>query len=290
MAKKQKIIAVLLLIFSINISLQAQKITLSSINKIEAGKEFLFTVNIPSNSMSGISKIEVELPNGFQTEWRNKANANFKFENQVATFQWLKFPEDSEIEISLNITIPPNIDGYYVIKANAYFFRIGEPIKINIEPKVILVIKNDAVSEKTLLEQKEKTLISYKEFKSEGVACIRQVPFIKNNEVIVNLLVSKGNFNKYGKIQETIPIGYKAVNIKSHNAMFVYNKKKNVIKYLWMNMPEKEKFIVSYKLIPLKNIDESSPFLIFGDFYYSDNNQTKVTEIKERGIELSNVE
>lgn len=290
MKKKQKIISLFLFIFSLSTLLQAQKITLNSIDKIEAGREFLLSISIPSNLMNGISKMEIELPNGFKTELRNKANASFKFENQIATFQWLKFPEDTEIEISLNINTPPNIDGYFVIKASAYFFKANEPIKINVEPKVILVIKNATISEKTLLEQKEKTLISYKEFKSEGVACIRQVPFVKNNEVIVNLLVSKGDFNKYGKIQERIPMGYKAVNIKSHNAMFVYNKKKNIIKYLWMNMPGKEKFIVSYKLIPLKEIDDSNPFLIFGDFYYSDNNQTKVIEIKERGIELSNVE
>lgn len=282
--------SLLLLCFMVYFTINAQKIELNSINKIEAGKEFLLTIDIPSNLMHGVSKIEIELPNGFKTESREKANSNFRFENQTAIFQWLKFPENTQIEISLNVIIPLDIDGYYMIKAKAYHFRNNEPVKINIEPKVIMVVKNINVTKEDLIEQNKKTLISYKEFKSEGVACIRQVPYVKNNEVFVNLLVSKGNFNKYGKIQEQIPIGYKVVNIKSYNAMFVYNEKQRIIKYLWMNMPAKEKFIVSYKLIPTQKIDESNPFLIFGNFYYSDNNKTEMVEIKERGIELSGVE
>jgi len=91
----------------------------------------------------------------------------------------------------------------------------------------------------------------------------------------------------YGKIQENIPPGYEAVNVKSQNAIFVYNKRQNIVKYLWMNMPEKPQYIVSYKLIRTAKVDESNPFLIFGTFSYAINNQTLTIDIQERGIDLS---
>lgn len=282
-------LAISLLLSGIQVYSLEQDILISAPKKVKAGDSFILIVNIPSNLLQGISRLQLDIPNGFDVKVLNTENSKFKFENQIALFQWLQFPTNEEVEVSININTPNNIDGYFVIKASAFYLTNNEPVKINIEPKIITVEANDNVEDDMVLI-KQKTKFSYAEFKSEGVACIRQVPYLNEKDIIVNLLVIKGGFNKYGKIQEKIPVGYKVANIKSQNAIFVYNEKQRTIKYMWMNMPDKEKFVVSYKLTPTAEVDENNPFLIYGNFHYADNKNTVSVEIKERGIDLENIE
>lgn len=265
-----------------------QDILISTPKEVQSGEEFLLVINIPANLMEGIAKLEIEIPNGFEASVRKTANAEFTEEPNNASFRWLKFPKNQEVEVSLTVKSPQNTDGYFVIKANAYFLAQNEPVRINIEPKIFTLVNANSIDDDMLVIN-EKTTVTFENFKSEGIACIRQVPYLKEGEVYVNILVSKGDFNKYGKIQEKIPTGYKVVNLKSQNAIFVYNENQSQIKYMWMNLPDKEKFVVSYKLIPVQDIDESVPFLIFGKFFYADSKTTKKVEIKERGIELGNM-
>lgn len=262
------------------------EILINTPKEVIAGNDFLVVVNIPANYLEGISRIEFQFPNGFEAKVKKASNADFKFENQNGLFQWLTFPKNEEVEISMLVSVAPTIEGYFVIKASGSYLKHDEPVRIDLFPQII-TIKPGNMSEMDIIQQNELTKYTYEEFNSEGVACIRQVPYIKDSEVIVNLLVSKGDINKYGKIQEQIPVGYDVVNVKSQNAIFVYNKGQRIVKYMWMNMPTKAKFIVTYKLVPTEIIPEDEPFLIFGEFFYAENNKTLTVDIQERGIELS---
>lgn len=280
-----RIISLFLVVWG-GLSLYSQEDILINIpDKVKAGNEFLMVVNIPENHMTGISRLQLELPHGFTAYAKEKQHGDFKFEKQKAQFMWLNYPVDKELELTLGVSTPATIEGYFVIKGMANWIENNEPQRTNIYPKVITVLAGEK-SEADILDNIEKTKVSYEQFKSEGVACIRQVPYVEDGFIRVNLLVSKGEYNKYGKIQEKIPPGYEVENIKSHNAIFVFNKNQNLVKYMWMNMPEQDKFIVSYKLRETKNVDDSNPFLIYGTFYYADNNKTIPVDIQERGIEL----
>jgi hypothetical protein len=262
------------------------EILINTPKEVIAGNDFLMIISIPTNYLEGISRIEFEFPNGFEAKVTNTNNADFKFSNQKALFQWLSFPKNKEVEISLTVSTAPTIEGYFVIRGVGSYLKHDEPVRVELFPQIITVKASD-VSELALIQQKELTKISFDEFQSEGVACVRQVPYLEDSAIVVNLLVSKGDFNKYGKIQEKIPVGYEVVNVKSHNAIFVYSQKQRLVKYMWMNMPEKPKFVVSYKLVPTSEVSEDDPFLIYGEFYYADNNKTTSVNIQERGIDLS---
>lgn len=264
---------------------QNDGILINAPNNVKSGDEFLMVMSIPENYMQGVARLQIILPDGFTAKVKKTENADFKFKDQKATFQWLSFPVNRDIEISLSVSVASTIEGYFVVKGVANWINSTEPLHANIYPQVITVLKGET-TEDDLLARLRETKITYDDFESEGVACIRQVPFEKNGEVIVNIMVSKGDFNRYGKVQERIPSGYRVENIKSHNAIFVYNERQNMVKYMWMNMPSTSKFIVSYKLIPVKEIDDSNPFIIYGTFYYAVNNQTETVDIQERGIEL----
>ncbi len=107
----------------------------------------------------------------------------------------------------------------------------------------------------------------------------------ENNEIIVNLLVNKGDLKDFGKIQEQIPRGYNAISIKSKNSIFTY--KNSIIKFLWMNMPPEAQFTVSYKLVPEGTIPDDQAFLISGTFSYAESERTKTINIAERNVDLS---
>jgi len=264
---------------------QEEDILIIAPKKVKAGNEFLLIISLPANHMQGVARLQIELPDGFTAISKKTINSDFKFENQKATFQWLSYPVNQVVEVSMSVMVAPTIEGYFVIKGIANWIKSTEPLRSNIYPQVITVLPGETTQE-DLLELKKETKFTYDEFTSEGVVCIRQVPYEKDGEIIVNVMVNKGDFNKYGKIQEKIPIGYRVENVKSHNAIFIFNERQNTIKYMWMNMPSQSKFVVTYKLIPTMEIDDSNPFIIYGTFYYADNNKTKTVNIQERGIEL----
>ena len=130
--------------------------------------------------------------------------------------------------------------------------------------------------------------IEYSYIKEQGVTAIRQKPYLDDdNNAIVNILVSKGELSSFGKIEETIPPGYMAESIVSNSAIFVFNKSNRKVKYLWMNMPAMNQFVISYKLVPEEGRLENIPFIITGEFMYAEGSTSKTKEILERNIELS---
>jgi hypothetical protein len=118
------------------------------------------------------------------------------------------------------------------------------------------------------------------------VQCIRQVPYQPEDDQTykVNLLVNKGNKEKFAKIQESVPEGYQAVKEDAKGAIFTF--KNQTAKFLWMNLPSEKMFVVSYKLIPESN-PEGNPD-IDGDFSYIENEATREIDIIERQVDLSN--
>jgi hypothetical protein len=254
--------------------------------EVKAGNEFIAVVSLPKGQLHGVSRLQLKLPNGFSATERNSAQADFKFENQKVSFFWLNYPENLAIELSFNVSVSPTIEGYFVFKGEANWMDQKEPFRTEIYPQVITIKAGDK-SEEELLQSLEKTRFKYDVLETEGINCLRQVPFAEDGAIIVNLLINKGDLNKYGKIQEKIPMGYKVENLKSQNAIFVYNERQNIVKYMWMSMPAKPRFVVSYKLIPTNKVDDSNPFLIVGSFYYAENNQTTSVDIQERGIVIS---
>lgn len=282
----KQLILLFLLIIVTKVGSAQDEILLNFPKEVQAGNEFLLVVSIPENYMSGAARFQLVFPNGFSATARKTENADFKFETNKASFFWLNFPQNQVVDISLNVTSAPGMEGYFIIKGESNWLKEQHAYRTELYPQVLTVKPGD-MTEEALQLSFEKTRFKYEELETQGVTCLRQVPYEEQGEIIVNLLINKGDLNRYGKIQENIPSGYEVVNLKSQNAIFVYNKNQNIVKYLWMNMPEKPQFIVSYKLVPTTKIEESNPFLIFGTFSYALNNQTITLDVLERGIDLS---
>lgn len=263
----------------LNLVLFAQEIKIDAPQEVTAGNSFFVTINLSENCLNGIARYSLSLPNGFQAEARSTANADFKFEDQKAVFQWLNFPQNKSVELSLQVSTTVSAQGTFALKSFASYLQEDEPKRLVGAPHILTVQASDQAAGQEL---------NLHELKNNGISCIRQVPYYnEEGQIQVNLLINKGNFKEYGKIQEKIPVGFRVVNLMSQNAIFIYNEKLRTVKYMWMTLPTKEQFMVSYVLIPDEDYREDTPFLIYGSFQYAENKETRQVDIQERGIEIS---
>jgi len=264
------------------------KLTIKSPREVRAGSNFQITFIIQKNQYHGNVRLQIEIPQGFTVTAKSNDNSIFRFEDQRAIFQWTNLPsvQDDDIKVSLQVSSDQSMLGYSVFRPSIVEIINGEAIRNDFTAHAIMITEPDK-SASELKKSNAKTNYSFDEIQKEGLCCIRQVPFDNDGEIIVNILVSKGQNTNYGKVQEKVPYGYIASNIDSKNGIFVFNQTQNLVKYMWMNMPTDEQFIISYKLTPTNNVRKEQAFVIQGVFYYTADNQTKSVNIQERRIELT---
>lgn len=252
---------------------------------IQAGSDITVNVSINKNKLDDLGRFTMQLPNGFNVIEKKSANGEFRFQEQKVIIQWLKLPfYQEELEISFLIQINPTVQGYFVINGSFEYIENEKLNRVDIYPHVITVNPISTQDTPFLITSEKK--IDVTNIVGDEISCIRQKPFInENEEIIVNILVTKKGLNKFGKIQEQIPVGYNAVSLKSNNSIFVFNKNNRIVKLLWMNLPSEPQFIVSYKLISTQEVSQDA-FIITGTFFYAESNTSSQIEIVERNVEF----
>ena len=246
-----------------------------------AGDEFLVELTLNKGDIEGFARFQQELPVGFTAVARQTANGEFKFEDQKVKIQWMRVPFDRVVVVSYAIQVAPTISGTFNFEGKFSYIENNNVQTITTAPKTITII-GDEIAAGTA--EQAQTTYSYQNVSLKNIDCIRQKPFLnENNEIIVNLMVNKGDLKDFGKIQEQVPVGYKAESIKSKNSIFTF--KNSIIKFLWMSMPPENQFVVSYKLIP-EGAASDQAFLISGTFSYAENERTKTINIAERAVDL----
>ena len=130
----------LCILLLVSFSISAQNIIINAPATVEAGEEFIVKVKLPKNCFSGISRFSLDFPKEFNVIGKNIDNATFKFENGVAVFQWLTYPDNKDIELSVKVSVPLVAQGHYVIKPAGSYIKDSEMQKVVIEPVVVSVL------------------------------------------------------------------------------------------------------------------------------------------------------
>lgn len=249
----------------------------------DAGSEFLVEVTIKKGDVEGFARFQQTLPVGFTAVARQTANGDFSFVDQKVKIQWMRVPYDREFVVSYSIQVDPSISGTFDIDGSFSYIMDNSVQTANLESTAIEIVNKDTAA----IAMVDQVTYSYQNVSIKTVDCIRQKPYLNDdNEIIVNLMVNKGNLDQFGKIQEQIPVGYRAESLRSKNSIFTY--KNHIVKFLWMNMPSSEsQFVVSYKLIPEGEVPDQA-FVITGTFSYAESDRTKTLTIAERSVELEN--
>ncbi len=250
-------------------------------NEVVAGTEFTVSVTINKGETDGFARFQQELPAGFTAEVIEAAGSDFSFEFQKVKFFWLMLPKDEEVIVKYSVKVDENLSGDFEI-TGLFSYIDGEKKSANIEPfKIKILPSSNAVANNTNNNSQAEN--------QSGVVIKRQEPY-KNakGEIIVKLLVNKGNLpdDQFAKIQETVPSGYTAISDNTEGAIFSY--KDNTAKFLWMNLPAKKEFLISYKLIPNAGTNTNN-LKINGDFSYINDGITQNVNVSETTEQLASV-
>ena len=249
--------------------------------EVKAGSEFTVEITIHKGDIDGFARFQQDLPVGFKAVEKKSANGEFVFENQKVKLQWMKLPFEKDIKISYTVQVGTTVKGEFNLTGKFSYIANNVVSSAELEAVTINVVGGDMASS----DYEIKNSYKYQNVSLKNIDCIRQKPYLnENNEVIVNLLINKGDIDKFGKIQEQVPVGYNAISIKSKNSIFTF--KNHIVKFMWMNMPSSPQFTVSYKLVPINGIPDQA-FLIAGTFSYAENERTKIIDIAERNIDVS---
>ncbi len=122
-------------------------------------------------------------------------------------------------------------------------------------------------------------------FKSEEVKTHLEVPETvqAGEEFTVKVTIDKGNISGFSRFQQNIPAGLKASSLDAANADFSFTD--NRVRLMWLMLPKKEKFTLSYKV----KVDErlKGRFDIGGSFAYIENNKRQSVSTEQRTININ---
>jgi len=104
----------------------------------------------------------------------------------------------------------------------------------------------------------------------------------KGQECIVSLKINKQGEEGFAKLMETIPEGFKAVELNSATGNFIYEEGK--LRIIWLTMPEGDSFNAEYKLVYYG--DEKGEFKLNGKFYYVKNGKRSEYKLANSSIKI----
>jgi len=104
-----------------------------------------------------------------------------------------------------------------------------------------------------------------------GVSGTRTITPISETEMTVEVVVTKGDIRGFGKLQESVPEGFTAIEKTSDEAIFTAQDR--TIKFVWLNLPARNTITVVYKL--RANSRSEGLYAIDGEFGYLLNDETQ---------------
>ncbi len=279
-----------ILLFNI-FSLGDASLSMSVPKEVGAGAEFDVSVILKKGAAESFARFQQELPRGLTAQVVDNPNATFAFEDQKVKFIWLRLPSDDEVKISYRIRVDERLKGSFSIGGVFSYIDGNERKSVNLSPSNISIRPSAKIDPNLIVDISEyQQMVPIQppvSLLASNVRCIRQTPYFidQGNDMRVNILVNKGSTEKFAKIEEIIPEGYTAEAINPRDAIFTY--KDNTVKFLWMNLPPEERFVVNYRLAPDDGVGKTE-LLLKGTFSFILNGSTQVIDIIQREADLTN--
>lgn len=260
---------------------------------VTAGSEFDVEVILKKGNLSGFARLQQELPLGLSAQLVESSLGDFSFDEQKLRFVWLRLPEGKEMRLVYRIKVDERLKGSFTLKGTFAYVENNERKTTDFQTASITINPSTKIDPNLIVDINDfQTIIPPQApvgFIASNVRCIRQTPIPSGdrNDLMVKLLVNKGNAQKFAKIEEDVPEGFTAEAIETKDAVFTFKDQK--VKFLWMNLPAEPRFIVSYKLIAPDGKGEITVSLK-GTFSYLIGEATRVIDIIQKDIDLTNID
>lgn len=280
-------------VLSINLMLSEDvSLSVGVPSEVNAGSEFDVELNLKKGSIESFARFQQDLPNGLTVQVVDPANSNFTSENQKIKIIWLRLPAEKEIKVLYRLKVDERLKGQFDLKGVFSYIEGNQRKAINVTSSAINIKPSSRIDPNLIVDiQDFQQMVPVQppiSLVAKNVRCIRQIPSATNDgEYIVNVLVNKGSTEKFAKIEEDVPQGFKAEAIQTKDAIFTFKDQK--VKFLWMNLPAEQRFVVSYKLIPIDK-NEVKKLILKGTFSFIINEATQVIDIVQKEVDLSNLD
>jgi len=266
-------------------------VTINAPAEVVAGTDFEVQVTISKGELQSFSRLLQDLPAGLQVSPVVTSNANFSHKEKRALFIWLRLPEENQFTVTYKIKADKRLKGDFSIGGKFSYIDENERRSVNVESNNISILPSPDIDPGLIVDirEYEKLVVPYiqTDITDPMIACVRQAPqkSADGRSYIVNLIVSKERKEKFAKIEEKVPRGFRAESINERDAIFTF--KNNTAKFLWMNLPASSFFTISYKLIP--TVSSAKVTNLTGKFSYLEEDKTISIDIKQTQQDLANI-
>ena len=132
------------------------------------------------------------------------------------------------------------------------------------------------------------SIFFYQLFFSSDVSVKQTLPstIAPNGEVTVTFTITKGDVAGFAMLKQTIPLGFVVEPLENKGATFSF--KDQIVKYIWMSLPQDNEFTISYKL---KNVSQDAGnYSLDGKFSYLADNEKSNIDIPLANFSVSSGE
>lgn len=232
------------------------EIKLNSIlpSQINSGESYTVQLFIDKPDIRYYAVFSQKFPKGFTVDERYSAGAEFKFTNQELSYVWIRLPKQKRITLTYKVNTDVAAKGLYKFSGSLKYLAGNRTGNVFLDT-VSIVIGSNQSSTQTISENSTSSENNMQSNELKELTCKRtKILFDKKNKTyyVTIEIVKKAGKISTTRITEVIPAGYKASLLSSRGANF--NISNNQLVYLWSNIPDDNKFTVSYMLKSENNI------------------------------------
>ncbi|HEY0976759.1 MAG TPA: hypothetical protein VGE21_04765 [Flavobacteriales bacterium] len=272
------------------------------------GSEVKVTVSVDKQQVTGFAKLQIELPAGLNASAIETKGASFTFAEGKAKFIWMALPSQPEFKVSFTLSASATATGSLPITGKFSYIEDNErkvkdlvPTSVNITGAAMAAQDAPAAPAIHTTPANHDDVVSaggaapivvfngspvYPAVDQASASNIPMVPMQQGagnvggkrtitvtsaTEATVQVSVDKGSIRGFGKLQETIPAGFTAVEVTSDEAIFTAQDR--FVKFVWLNLPAKNTLTVTYKL--RSNGLPEAEYPVNGEFGYLLNDETQ---------------
>lgn len=272
------------------------KITQDAPATVMPGSETKVTVTVEKGDLSGFAKLQIDLPEGFTCTAIETKGASFTFSDQKAKFIWMALPTQPSFKVSYNLVTSSTASGQLPINGRFSYILDNERRTYDLATSMVTVMGDPAVAAVTApaAAPVERTVDATNDIVTAagaapvpldepatvpsspgqgpgGVSVARTVTLVSASELLVEVVIKKGDIRGFGKLQENLPQGFTAMEKASAQAIFTTQDR--IAKFVWLNLPADQELKVAYKL--RANGQPDGDYTVSGEFGYLLNDETQ---------------